>query len=232
MEVPKHIAIIMDGNGRWAQQRGLPRTAGHNEGGKRVKEIIRAAKHKGVKILTVFAFSTENWDRPRQEIDFLFKYLEEFLKNYRKELIEEDIKFVVIGRKTKINEKIIKKLAETERLTENNKSFLFVLALDYGGRWDIVDAARRLTRDVASGTLKDEDISEDVFGRYMALSGLPDPDLLVRTSGEERISNFLLWNLAYTELYFSQLHWPDFTPLELDRVIEAYSQRQRRFGKI
>lgn len=228
--VPYHLAIIMDGNGRWARERGLPRTAGHREGIKRIKEIVREAKKIGIRILTVFAFSTENWNRPKREIEFLFSYLNNFLDNYKKELIKEDIKLNIIGRRDRIKKTIIKKIEEVENLTKNNKSFIFNIALDYGGRWDIVEAARKMLLDIKKK--KVEKIDEENFKSYLSLGNLPDPDLLIRTSGEQRISNFLLWNLAYTEFYFPKVWWPDFDKEELRKAIEVYSQRERRFGRI
>jgi undecaprenyl diphosphate synthase len=227
---PYHLAIIMDGNGRWARERGLPRTAGHREGIKRIKEIVREAKKIGIRILTVFAFSTENWNRPKKEIDFLFSYLNNFLDNYKKELMKEDIKLNIIGRRDRIKKTIIKKIEEVENLTKNNKSFIFNIALDYGGRWDIVEAARKMLLDIKKR--KVEKIDEENFKSYLSLGNLPDPDLLIRTSGEQRISNFLLWNLAYTEFYFPKVWWPDFDKEELRKAIEVYSQRERRFGRI
>jgi len=232
MKVPCHIAIIMDGNGRWAQSKGLPRIAGHHEGAKRIKEIVREAKTLGVKVLTIFAFSTENWDRPKKEIDFLFKYLEDFIKNYRAELMRERIKVNFIGRRDRIKPPIIKKMQELEAVTNANDAFVFNIALDYGGRWDILQAARQLIDDCRSGVITLDAVSEDTFKNYLAIKNLPDPDLLIRTSGEERISNFLLWNLAYAELYFTQIYWPDFNKEELKKAVSAYADRERRFGQI
>jgi undecaprenyl diphosphate synthase len=230
MKVPNHIAVIMDGNGRWAKQRGLPRSAGHKEGVERVKKIVTAAKALGVKMLTIFAFSTENWNRPKQEIDLLFSYLEIFLQTYKKELMKEDIQLKVIGRRDRIGPRIVKKIEELERLTLNNKSFIFTIALDYGGRWEIVEAVKKIIKQVDAKTLSFDAISEELFAKSLSLGTLPEPDLLIRTSGEQRISNFLLWNLAYTEFYFPQVYWPDFSDEELKKAIEIYSDRERRFG--
>ncbi|UCC95565.1 MAG: isoprenyl transferase [Candidatus Omnitrophota bacterium] len=232
MEVPHHIAIIMDGNGRWARKRGLPRTAGHREGIKRVKEITKEAKRLGVKILTIFAFSTENWSRPKKELSFLFSSLENFLESYKKELIREDIRLVMIGRRDRINPEIIKKIEETERETARNKSFMLVIALDYGGRWDIVEATKKIMRDYENKKFKLEELSEDVVSAYLSLRSIPDPDLLIRTSGEQRMSNFLLWNLAYAEFYFPQVSWPDFKKEELRKALQTFAQRERRFGSL
>ncbi|MDP2923041.1 MAG: isoprenyl transferase [Candidatus Omnitrophota bacterium] len=232
MHIPRHIAIIMDGNGRWAKAKGLPRIAGHREGSKRVKEVVTAAKDLGVEALTIFAFSTENWDRPKSEIELLFSYLKDFLHTYRDELMRENIRFKVIGRRDRIDKNIIPHIEDLERLTERNCSFTFNVALDYGGRWDIMQAAKIIATNYKDNKISQEQITEDVFGGYLSLAGQPDPELLIRTSGEERISNFLLWNLAYTEFYFPQICWPDFNEDELKKAIEIYSKRERRFGKI
>ncbi len=228
MDAPNHVAIIMDGNGRWAKERKLPRTAGHREGVKRVKDIAREAKKLGVKVLTIFAFSTENWDRPSPEIKFLFSYLVNFLNGYKNELIKEDIKLRAIGRRDRIDGKIIKKIEEIEALTSNNKSFIFNIALDYGGRWDILNAAKKISENSEPSAQTDE----NNFSQYLALGDIADPELLIRTSGEQRISNFLIWNLAYTEFYFTPCFWPDFDRGELEKALLAYWQRNRRFGKI
>jgi undecaprenyl diphosphate synthase len=232
MSIPYHIAIIMDGNGRWAKRRGLPRSAGHRKGINRVKEIVREAKRLGVKVLTLFAFSTENWNRPKKEISFLFHYLDIFLNKYKEELIREDIKLSVIGRRDRIKRETIRHIEVVEKLTCNNKSFIFNIALDYGGRWDIVEAAKRVAIDYSEGKISEEDINEASFHRYLALGNISNPDLLIRTAGEQRVSNFLLWNLAYTEFYFPEVTWPDFDKEELRKAIEVYSQRERRFGSV
>ncbi|MBU2102951.1 MAG: polyprenyl diphosphate synthase [Candidatus Omnitrophota bacterium] len=230
MKVPNHIAIIMDGNGRWARSRGLPRTAGHKAGVENVKKIVRASKKQGIKVLTIFAFSTENWNRPRDEVNLLFSYLESFLEGYRTELIEEDIRLKVIGRRDRIALRIVRKIEEIETITHANKSFTFIIALDYGGRWDIVEAVKKMTgEDTVKATA---DISEVSLARFLSLGEFPDPDLLIRTSGEQRISNFLLWNLAYSEFYFPNVHWPDFSDAELAKAIALYGERERRFGAV
>lgn len=232
MNIPQHIAIIMDGNGRWAKARGLSRIAGHSEGAKRIKEIVRAAKEAGVKIITVFAFSTENWNRPKTEIAMLFSYLNDFLEKYKEELMKQNIKLRIIGRRDRFDKNITKKIEEVEGVTSKNDGFIFNIAIDYGGRWDIVEGVKKILADVKGGRITENQITEENFKNYLSLDSLPDPELLIRTSGEERISNFLLWNLAYTELYFPQICWPDFTKEELGKAIEAYSKRERRFGKI
>jgi len=232
MEVPYHIAIIMDGNGRWAKKRMLPRIVGHRQGAKRVKEILKEAKRIGVKALTIFAFSTENWDRPNKEIEFIFSHLVKFLKDYRKEFIKEDIKFRAIGRRDRFNKKVTEEIRKSEDVTKNNKSFTFNVALDYGGKWDIVNAAKRVARKCEGKSISWEDIDEKLFNKYISLGNTPAPDLLIRTSGEKRISNFLIWSLAYSELYFTSCFWPEFNKEQLHKAIKAYSQRDRRFGAI
>jgi len=222
----------MDGNGRWAKERGLPRFEGHREGMERVREVIRQAQRLGVKVITLFAFSTENWDRPRSETNFLFSSLERFIDNYLKELQENDIRLQMIGRRDRIDKKVMRKIEEAEKSTKENKSFLINVALDYGGRWDIIEGVKKALRDCKSGLISEDSIDEDSFSRFLALANIPDPDLLIRTSGEQRISNFLLWNLAYAELYFPEVFWPQFNGSELEKAINTYSQRERRFGGV
>jgi len=222
----------MDGNGRWAKEKGLPRSIGHREGSKRVKEIVKAAKKLGIKIMTIFAFSTENWNRPKEEIGQLFTYLKDFLTNYKSELIKENIRLNIIGRRDRLSEDTLMKIEEIEGATRDNDSFIFNIAIDYGGRWDIAAAAKKIAGDYKNGKIAEGEINEDAFSKYLALGDMPDPELLIRTSGEERISNFLLWNLAYAELYFPKIYWPDFNEKELEKAIEVYSLRNRRFGKI
>lgn len=232
MTIPEHIAVIMDGNGRWAKKRNLPRAIGHRKGVGRVKEILREAKKVGVKVLTVFAFSTENWNRPKQEINFIFSYLVRFLADYEEELIENNIQFKAIGRRDRLSKEALKSIERVEMMTRENKSFIFNVALDYGGRWDILNAAKQVTEDVMNKKIQKNAIDEDIFKRYTALGGVCDPDLLIRTSGEQRISNFLLWDLAYSECYFTPVLWPDFKKKDLLAAIESYSNRKRKFGRI
>ncbi len=232
MKVPKHIAIIMDGNGRWAQRKRLPRIMGHRKGAARIKEVVREAKKLGVKSLTIFAFSTENWNRPERELKFLFNYMDKFLTNYKKELIAEDIRTKIIGRRDRINSNMVKKIKEVETATRNNKSFNLNVALDYGGRWDILEATKKLMKKYADGDIDLKDLDEDLFKKHLSLARVEEPDLLVRTSGEERISNFLIWDLAYSEFYFTKTFWPDFDKKELEKAIKSYSERERRFGNI
>ncbi|MCF7869644.1 MAG: isoprenyl transferase [Candidatus Omnitrophica bacterium] len=230
--IPYHVAIIMDGNGRWAKEKGLSRTEGHKQGAQRVKEVAREAKKKGVKVLTLFAFSTENWNRPKSEIKYLFSYLKKFLTNYKEELIKEGIKLKIIGRRDKLGKKILNKINEVEEATSGNADFFLNIAIDYGGRWDIVNAAKAVIKAVNNNSLKEEKIDEKIFNNYLSLSEFSDPDILVRTSGEKRISNFLVWQTAYTEFYFPKVLWPDFTKEWVDNIIEEYSGRVRKFGQI
>ncbi|MCK9604736.1 MAG: isoprenyl transferase [Candidatus Omnitrophica bacterium] len=230
--LPRHIAIIMDGNGRWAKARGLPRTAGHNEGAKRVKEIVRVAAELGIEVLTLFAFSAENWSRPKKEIDALMRYLNDFLEREISQLHKNNIKFKAIGSNEPLPEYLQVKIKEAQEKTKNNKGMVLVLALNYGGRQEIVDAVEGFARAVADGKAKIGSLDAEGFSKYLYTSGLADPDLLIRTSGQMRISNFLLWQLSYTELYFPEVYWPDFKRGDLEEAIEEYQKRERRFGGV
>ena len=230
MDIPKHIAIIMDGNGRWAREHHLARILGYKKGAERVKEIVKEAKKAGVKVLTLFAFSTENWHRPRKEIEFIFSYLAERLKKDKGMLTRESIKLNFIGRRDRLGESLKKNIHDIETLTNNFCSLILNVALDYGGRWDIIRAAKRMAKDVIERKVSLADINEKHFGRYISLAEYREPDLLIRTSGELRISNFLLWQLAYSELYFTKVYWPDFDKNELSAAISDYAKRKRRFG--
>ncbi|MFO8052512.1 MAG: isoprenyl transferase [Candidatus Omnitrophota bacterium] len=230
--IPYHVAIIMDGNGRWAKEKGLPRTKGHKQGSQRVKEIVKYAKKRGIKVLTLFAFSTENWNRPKSEINYLFRYLRDFLTNYKQELIKEDVKLKIIGRRDRFDKKILDKINEVEKNTFDNSSFFLNIALDYGGRWDIVNAAKKIVQAINDNSIKAEEIDEKKFSNYLSLSEFDDPDILVRTAGEKRISNFLVWQAVYTEFYFPKVLWPDFSQEWVDNLIEEYSGRVRKFGQI
>ena len=232
MEIPYHIAVIMDGNGRWAKKRMLPRMVGHRQGAKRVKEILKEAKNIGVGVLTIFAFSTENWNRPKKEIEFIFSYLVKFLQSNQKEFVKNDIKFKAIGRRDRFKKEVIEEIKKTEELTKNNKSFIFNVALDYGGKWDIVNATKKIAKKCIAKSITYNDIDEELFNKYISLSDVRPPDLLIRTSGEKRISNFLIWDLAYSEFYFTSVLWPEFDKESLHKAIKAYSQRDRRFGAI
>lgn len=228
--IPKHIAIIMDGNGRWAKKRGLPRTAGHRVGINRIKEILKAANDLGIKVLTFFAFSTENWSRPKKEVDMLMRSLNSFLNREIKELDKNNIRFMVIGQDEPIPKYLQDKIKEAEDRTKDNTGTVAVLALNYGARQEIVDAVKNFTSQVLKGQSNLDELSVENFSNYFYTKGLPDPDLLIRTSGEMRLSNFLLWQLCYAELYFLKKYWPDFKPRDLEKVIEVYQKRERRFG--
>ncbi|MDD4899301.1 MAG: isoprenyl transferase [Candidatus Omnitrophica bacterium] len=230
--IPRHIAIIMDGNGRWAKQKGLPRTAGHREGVKRVKEIVRRAAQLGVEVVTFFAFSSENWARPKSEVSILMRYLNNFLDSEIRELEENNIRFLTIGRKNPVPEYLQEKLEDAARRTAKNTGLIVVLAFNYGARQEIVDAAKKFSERVELGQAKAAELNEEIFGSYLYTAGLPDPDLLIRTSAQMRISNFLLWQLSYAEFYFPKKYWPEFGPKDLEKAIEVYQKRERRFGGI
>ncbi len=231
-KIPNHIAIIMDGNGRWAKKRNLPRIFGHKEGAKSVREITQACVKLGVRYLTLYAFSTENWKRPKNEIKFLMRLLKEYLNNERKTLIKNNIRFKVIGNRNKLARDIIKKIEETEELTQKNTSLTLIIALNYGSRDEIINAVNEIIKDIKNGKLVKEKISENIFKNYLYTKDIPDPDLLIRTSGEMRISNFLLWQIAYTELYVTKTLWPDFKAKDLMKAIYEFNKRERRFGGI
>jgi len=226
MKIPLHIAVIMDGNGRWAKERGLSRIEGHYEGVKRAEELVDSCIELGVKYLTLFTFSTENWKRPKEEVEALFELFKHYLTNKRKELVRKGIALRFIGRKDRLSEELLSLMEEVERDTQECKSIKVFLAIDYGGRDDIV---RAVNKALKLGLKKVEETS---FAKLLDLGDIPDPDLLIRTGGEKRVSNFLLWNLAYTELYFTETYWPDFDRKELIKAIEDYSRRVRRFGAV
>jgi undecaprenyl diphosphate synthase len=224
--VPVHVAIIMDGNGRWATARGLPRVAGHREGAKAVRRTVEAAIAQGVRYLTLFAFSSENWQRPPSEVADLTFLLKHYLRSELKELHEQGVCLKTIGERERFGPNLAQEIAIAEEKTANNTRLTLVMALSYGGRADIVDAARRA---MAAG-LQPDSLTEQNFARFLSTDGIPDPDLLIRTSGEERISNFLLWQTAYSELFFTEVLWPDFGPEDFSRAVEEYATRERRFG--
>lgn len=232
MKVPAHIAIILDGNGRWAKAKGMPRNYGHAQGSKNVERICEEAYRMGVKYLTVYAFSTENWNRPKDEVDALMKLLRNYMKTCLKTAAKNDMKVRVIGDKTGLDEDIRNRIAELEEATKDNGGLNFQIALNYGSRDEIVRAVRRVSEDVKEGKVKPEDIDEKMFETYLDTHGIPDPDLMIRTSGELRLSNYLLWQLAYTEFYFTDVPWPDFTKEELSKAIEQYNRRDRRYGGV
>ncbi|MCX5697376.1 MAG: isoprenyl transferase [Candidatus Omnitrophica bacterium] len=230
--IPRHIAIIMDGNGRWAKERGRGRTYGHRQGTKVVKEIIRFSSEIGLEALTLFAFSAENWDRPKSEISMLMRYLDNFLDREIKELVSNNIRLLFIGRQDPLPRYLQEKMKKAQALTSRNTGLTLVLALNYGSRQEIVDAAKKFARSVAGGEIDINSLNEENFSDYFYTVGLPDPDLLIRTSGEMRLSNFLLWQLSYAELFFLGKYWPDFTNKDLEAAIRVYQKRERRFGRV
>lgn len=230
-KIPRHIAIIMDGNNRWAKKRFLPGIAGHKAGADAVRAVIRACMQQGVEALTLFAFSSENWQRPAQEVNALMELFLLTLKREVKQLHKHNIRLRVIGEKSAFSQEIQQSIAKAEALTANNTALQLNIAANYGGRWDIVQAAQQLAQQVAEGDLRPEQITEELFNQAVSLDNLPAPDLCIRTAGEQRISNFLLWQFAYTEFYFSPLLWPDFREEALGDAIADFSGRQRRFGK-
>jgi undecaprenyl diphosphate synthase len=229
-KLPGHIAIIMDGNGRWAQQHAMGRIAGHKKGAEAVRLTVRACREIGIKVLTLYAFSTENWLRPSGEVKALMRLLEEYLRSEIQEMLENGIRLTTIGDTEALKKPMKTLLKETIAKTAHNHDMILNLALNYGGRDEIVGAVQDLLNDIRRGTLADQEVTKDLFSRYLDTAGLPDPDLLIRTSGEYRISNFLLWQSAYTEFYFTDVLWPDFNRDELFRAITEYQRRERRFG--
>ena len=231
-KVPEHIAIIMDGNGRWAAKKGLPRSFGHKSGVSVLKEILKASKNLGCKVLTVYAFSTENWTRPTKEVDFLINLFREVLKNEIEEIHQELIKIKFIGDLSPFPEDLKQLIYSSESLTKNNNSFLLNVCANYGGRQEIVKVAKELALKSSSGEIKPSEVNEELFNSELLTRGIKDPELLIRTSGEKRISNFLLWQVAYSEIYISDVFWPDFNEFEFLKAIIDYQSRNRRFGGI
>lgn len=230
--IPQHVAIIMDGNGRWAKEKSLPRAEGHRRGIQRVEEIIKAAGEIGIKYLTLFAFSAENWKRPKSEVAMLMRALDNFLSHNIKRLRKNNIRLAVIGRRQPLPDYLWERLVESQAATKDCNGLTVVLAFNYGGRAEIIDAAKKLAKAVLDKKINPDDISEENFEHFLYTAGLPDPDLLIRTSGELRISNFLLWQLSYAELYFPSLSWPDFKREDLKKAVAVYQERARRFGGI
>ena len=231
-KIPRHVAIIMDGNGRWAQKRSLDRVAGHYQGAEAVRNIVRTARELGISFLTLFAFSSENWSRPQEEVDALMILLRNYLLSEAQEMRQNGIRFLAIGDFNRLSEGILDTLRQTMELTAGCTGMTLALALSYGGRDDILHAVRRMMANCRDGTLSAEELNEDLFSKYLWTRGLPDPDLLIRTSGEMRISNFFLWQLAYTELYVTPKLWPDFGREDLIEALLSYQGRERRFGLI
>lgn len=231
-EVPTHIAIIMDGNGRWAKSRGSLRTSGHKAGVDSVRDITEACAQLGVKYLTLYTFSTENWGRPKPEVNALMRLLVSSLRKEADNLNENNIKLGTIGQIDRFPSVCQRELKEAMNLTKENDLLHLCLALSYSGRWDITEAVKKIAKQVKEGQLDPQDIDDELIGAHLSTAEIPDPDLIIRTSGEYRISNFLLWQLAYSELYITETYWPDFRRNELYKAIKAYQQRERRFGKV
>lgn len=230
LKMPRHVAIILDGNGRWAKAKGMPRNYGHVQGAKTVEVICEEAYKMGIQYLTVYAFSTENWNRPKDEVDALMKLLRNYLKNCLKTAEKNRMCVRILGDKSGLDEDIRERIQELEETTKNNDGLHFQIAINYGGRDELVRSVRKLTQRVQRGELQPEDINEAMVEECMDTAGIPDPDLLIRTCNEQRISNFLLWQLAYTEFYFTPVAWPDFSKDELMKAVEAYNRRNRKFG--
>lgn len=229
-KLPQHIAIIMDGNGRWAKQRFLPRLVGHRAGLEAARRIIQYCATNAISVLTLFAFSSENWQRPPREVNHLMGLLLDGLEREVAMFNQHNIQLRFIGNRDRFNEKLKNKIAEVEQTTKSNTGLTLIIAADYGGQWDIVQATHQLAKDVEAGLLSSADITPDAISRKLSFADLPDPDLLIRTSGELRISNFMLWQLAYAELFFTETLWPDFNEQELERALMHFAGRERRFG--
>jgi len=228
--IPEHIAIIMDGNGRWAKKRFLNKAAGHRAGAQALRRLATAAEKLGVKYLTVYAFSTENWTRPKDEVDTLMNLIHDYIQQYIDDSKKNDMRISIIGDLAKLSDDLQRKIADLQQMTQEKKGLQVIIALNYGGRDDIVRAAHALAADVKSGRTKLDEINESLFANYLDTVNLPDPDLLIRTSGEMRVSNFLIWQTAYTEMYFCDKLWPDFTIKDLELAIGQYNRRDRRYG--
>lgn len=232
LKMPNHVAIILDGNGRWAKAKGMPRNYGHAQGAKTVEVICEEAYKMGIQYLTVYAFSTENWNRPQEEVDALMKLLRSYMKTCLKTAEKNRMCVRVIGDKTRLDEDIQKRIAELEEATKNNDGLHFQIALNYGGRDEIRRCVKALAQKAVMGEIKPEEITEEMISQNLDTGGLPEPDLLIRTCNEQRLSNFLLWQLAYTEFYITPVAWPDFTKDELIKAVEAYNKRDRRYGLV
>lgn len=230
--IPSHIAIILDGNGRWAKSKGMPRNYGHVQGSKNVEVICEAAHNLGVKYLTVYAFSTENWNRPKDEVDALMKLLDKYMSSCLKTASKNNMCVKVLGDKTGLDPDLQRRIAELEEATKHYTGLHFQIALNYGGQDEIVRAVQKIMKETEQGNLTAKDMTIEKFADYLDTKGIPEPDLMIRTSGEQRISNFLIWQLAYTEFYFTEVPWPAFDKKELEKAIEAYNMRDRRFGLV
>lgn len=230
--LPEHIGVIMDGNGRWAKKRGLPRSAGHSAGADALKKIVTEANNLGIKYITVYAFSTENWKRPKEEVDYLMSLLLDYLKNAEKTLAGEDVVIRAIGSRNELSQEIREQIVKTENFTKNNKGIVMNIALNYGGREEITNAAKNICKEVQAGKLDVNDINDKLFSEYLYTENQPDVDLLIRTSGEQRLSNFMLWQVSYAEMWFTDKLWPDFKPADLHKAIIDFQNRGRRFGGV
>lgn len=230
MKIPQHVAIILDGNGRWAKSKGMPRTYGHTMGAKNVEVICKAAHDLGISYLTMYAFSTENWNRPKEEVNALMKLLNSYLKNCIKTADKNHMRVRVLGDISRLDDSMQKQIRDLEEASKNNDGLNFQIALNYGSRDEMIRAMRKMVSDYDAGKIESSDISEKTFEHYLDTKDIPDPDLLIRTSGEQRLSNFLLWQLAYSEFYFTDVPWPDFSPEELKKAVESYGNRERRYG--
>lgn len=230
--LPKHVAVIMDGNGRWAKQRGLPRTMGHRRGVDALKEVLRCCDDWGIEALTAYAFSTENWGRPLEEVDFLMALFERVLMRELREMMEEEVRIQFVGNLAALPHSLQQKIEYSMEETKNNKGILFTIATNYGGRQEILKACKDLAEQVKQGLIQPEEINETLFEQHLYTAGMIHPDLLIRTSGELRISNFLLWQLAYAEIYVTDTLWPDFDHKKLHLALSSYQKRERRFGKV
>ncbi len=230
-KIPRHVAIIMDGNGRWAQQRGLPRISGHKAGVETVRSAVEQSVRAGIQVLTLFAFSSENWRRPPKEVSLLMDLFMIALDREVRRLKRNDVRLRIIGDYTAFSDKLQNRIAEAQQSTSDCTGLTLQIAANYGGRWDLVQAARRLSEKVGSGLISPEQITEESISSGLSTAGLPDPDLFIRTGGEQRLSNFLLWQSAYAEFYFTDVLWPDFDAKEFDKALESFVNRQRRFGR-
>ena len=232
IKLPRHVAVIMDGNGRWAKKRNMPRVAGHRAGANAVREVVEAARELGIRYLTLYAFSNENWKRPKREVSALMSLLRRFMKDEIEEMLHYGIGMRVIGRADMLPERVQRELRETMASTEHCDKMTVILALSYGGRMEIVDAARKIAERCVAGELSPSEVDEELFAKHLYFPDCPEPDLLIRTSGESRLSNFMLWQLSYSEIWFTPTLWPDFTKEEFCRAIIDYQNRDRRFGGI
>lgn len=230
--LPAHIGVIMDGNGRWAKKRGLPRSAGHSAGAEALKKIVTECNNMGIKYITVYAFSTENWKRPKEEVDFLMNLLMDYLKNAKTTLAGENVVIKAIGSRKELSQELQEEIIKTEEFTKDNDGIVMNIALNYGSREEIVQSVKKICKEISDGQCEIDDINSQKIGEHLYTANQPDPDLIIRTSGEERISNFLLWQLAYSELWFTDKLWPDFSVKDLHRAIIDYQNRNRRYGGV